>query len=224
MFAFDKSIPPSGTFDATLCSEVATAIRAGYDVPDSTFDLCLPTELRTVSARHWTPLDVAKRVSEWIEQLGIRTVVDVGAGAGKFCVTSALLSNARFLGIEHRTRLVTASRKLAKVFGVERQVAFEWGVVGRRPIPHADAYYLYNPFGENLCPRVNRIDGEVALTRERYEYDVEWVRQFFHGVPVGTYVITYNGYGALLPPSFFDVRVDRQRGNALRLSKKVLVQ
>jgi hypothetical protein len=37
-------------------------------------------------------------------------------------------------------------------------------------------------------------------------------------------VITYNGYGALLPASFFDVRVDRQRGNALRLSKKVLVQ
>lgn len=211
------------SFDPSLCAEVALALRSGCDVPDSYFDQCLPEELRRASTGQWTPLDVARRVSEWIGQLGIRTVVDIGAGAGKFCVTSALLSNARFLGIEHRARLVTASRKLAEAFGVSERVAFEWGVVGRRPIPQADAYYLYNPFGENLAPSAHQFDQEVQLSAERYEQDVEWIRQFLHGVPVGTYVITYNGYGALLPSSFFDVCIAKDQGLPLKLSKKVSV-
>lgn len=224
MFSSHSSLLSPHGVDAKFCSEVAIALRSGHDVPDSTFDLCLPAGLRAASARHWTPLDVAKRVSEWIRQLRIRTVVDVGSGAGKFCVSSALLCSAQFLGIEHRARLVAASRSLAEGFGVGRQVAFEWGVVGCRPMPKVDAYYFYNPFGENLRAGDGQIDDEIQLSRDRYEHDVEWVRQFLHGVPVGTYVITYNGYGALLPSSFCDVRVDRQRGNALRVSKKVSLE
>lgn len=221
MFLLAKSFPATHASHTKLCSEVAAAVRSGYEVSDGTFDLCLPVDLRPASPRHWTPIDVARRASEWIEQLRMRTVVDMGAGAGKFCVTAALLSKARFLGIEHRPRLVSASRALAEAFCVDGQASFEWGVIGRRPIPRADAYYLYNPFGENLSPGANQIDQEVQLNRARYEHDVEWVRQFFHGVPLGTYVITYNGYGALLPSSFIDIRVDREHGRALRLSKRV---
>lgn len=221
MFSLANSLPAARAFHTKFCTEVSAALRSGREVSDSIFDLCLPVDLQPASARHWTPIDVARRASEWIEQMRMRTVVDIGAGAGKFCITAALLSSARFLGIEHRPRLVSASRALAESFRVDGHVTFEWGVIGRRPIPRADAYYLYNPFGENLSPHANQIDQDVQLNRARYEYDVEWVRQFFHGVPLGTYVITYNGYGALLPSSFIDIRVDREHGRALRLSKKV---
>jgi len=41
-------------------------------------------ELREVSAEYWTPLRVAVRAAGWLEELGIGSVVDIGAGVGKF--------------------------------------------------------------------------------------------------------------------------------------------
>lgn len=208
-------------FDRHFCAQLAQALRAGYDVPDSAFDSCLPGDLQAVSSQHWTPLDVIRQVSSWIEQLRMRTIVDVGSGAGKFCVAAALCSGARFVGFEQRQRLVDAARQLADSFAVAGQVTFECGAVGLRALPPADAYYLFNPFGENLLSNAELIDKDVELTLGRYRHDVEVTRQFLAEVPPGTYAITYNGYGAPLPSSFVDVVVVRTFRNVLRLSKKL---
>lgn len=211
-------------FDACFRAQLARALRTGYDVPDGAFDSCLPKELQAVSDQHWTPLDVVRQVSTWIEQLRIRTVVDVGSGAGKFCVAAALCSGARFVGVEQRQRLVDAARQLADSFDVTDRVSFECGLVGLCPLPPADAYYLFNPFGENLLPNAELIDKDVELTTGRYRRDVEAIHHFLTEVPVGTYAITYNGYGGSLPRSFVDVVVDRTFRQVLRLSKKASIQ
>jgi len=44
--------------------------------------------------------------------LGIRAVVDIGAGAGKFCVAGALFGKCRFIGLEQYSSLVTSARAL----------------------------------------------------------------------------------------------------------------
>lgn len=205
-------------------AQISAALHAGHDVPDSVFDQCLPPEFQQVSPQHWTPLDVIRRVSTWIDQMDIRTVVDIGAGVGKFCVAAALTSRARFVGIEQRERLVLAARQLAQSFQIEDRVSFEWGIVGSRTLPPADAYYLFNPFGENLYANGGYIDQEVELSWHRYARDVETTRQFLDEVPLGTYVITYNGYGTTLPRAFFDVEVEYSLTNVLRLSQKVAPQ
>lgn len=209
---------------ASRFAQISAALRAGHDVPDSVFDQCLAPEFRQVSSQHWTPLDVIRRVSTWIDQLNIRTVVDIGAGAGKFCVAAALTSRAYFIGIEQRERLVVAARSLAQSFNIDDRVSFEWGIVGSRALPPAEAYYLFNPFGENLYANGCLIDQDVELSWKRYARDVESTQEFFHTVPVGTYVLTYNGYGSTLPRAFFDVKVEYSLHNVLRLSQKVAPQ
>ena len=199
-----------------LVDELASHLHPG----DRAFDRFLPLDLQLVSATHWTPLSVASRVAEWIDDLGLRTVVDIGSGAGKFCVSAALACRARFIGVEQRASLVSAAQDLARVFAVEDRVTFVQGTFGVTPLPEAEAYYLFNPFGENLFPSEARLDDEVELSDDRYHRDILSARRFLMEAPVGTYVFTYNGFGGTFPLTYCQVQVDRELPNMLRLFKK----
>lgn len=199
---------------------VADALRSGTCPSEYWFDRSLPQDLQVVSREHWTPLIVALRVAKWLDDLGVRTVVDIGSGAGKFCVAAALACGCDFTGIEQRPRLVAAARQLARTFAVDDRVRFIEGTLGQCSIPEADAYYLFNPFGENLYPDA-RLDDAVELGDARYERDIALVEAFLEDVQVGTYVIKYNGFGGVMPRSFRPVRVDYELPNFLRLWRKV---
>lgn len=208
---------PAPAGDAT--QHVANALRSGTCPGEYWFDRSLPQDLQVVSGEHWTPLVVALRVAEWLDGLGVRTVVDIGSGAGKFCVAAALACGCDFTGIEQRPRLVVAARQLARTFAVDDRVRFVEGTLGQCSIPEADAYYLFNPFGENLYPDA-RVDDAVELSDARYARDIALMEGFLEQVKVGTYVIKYNGFGGRMPPSFRPVRVDHELPNFLRLWRK----
>ena len=200
---------------------VAEALRAGIIPKEATFDRFLPEELRVVSGQHWTPLVVAKRVAEWFDELHVRTVVDIGSGAGKFCVAAALCSTARYLGIEQRPRLVAAARDLASAFHVDDRVEFAVGALGEIAVPVADAYYLYNPFGENLFGAIAQLDNDIELSDARYDSGVAAVEELLDSAALGTCVVTFNGFGGRFPPRFHQVRVDREMPSMLRLLQKL---
>jgi SAM-dependent methyltransferase len=201
-------------------AEIAMAIRSGRCPNDRVFDRFLPRDLQRVSWQHWTPLIVALRVAEWLDLAGVREVVDLGSGAGKFCVAAAVASRCSFVGIEQRPRFVNAARALARFFGVEDRVQFVHARVGRGAIPVADAYYLYNPFGENLFGPGEHLGDDVELSPERYQRDIAQVEEFFDAAPSGTVVIKYNGFGGRMPPSYEEVLVDRELPNVLRMWRK----
>jgi predicted RNA methylase len=188
---------------------------------DRSFDRFLPEPLRRVSGQYWTPLEVVMRAATWFDDLGVRSVVDIGSGAGKFCVASALVGERRCTGVEHRPRLVRAAEELARRFRVDDRVSFVVGAVGHADLPPADAYYLYNPFGENVFGPSCQLDGEVELSRERYAHDVAAVESFFRRCPPGTFVVTYNGFGGRVPAAFEETRVDRELPNVLRMWRKL---
>ncbi|MCX5745177.1 MAG: hypothetical protein NT062_22045, partial [Proteobacteria bacterium] len=83
---------------------IAAAIRAGDAPTDESFDRFMPSELERVSSTFWTPIEVVMRVASWLADLEVETVMDIGSGAGKFCVVAALAGTARFVGIEQRPR------------------------------------------------------------------------------------------------------------------------
>jgi SAM-dependent methyltransferase len=217
----DGDVTPMDDIDrGPSAAEVGRAIRSGKYPGDRVFDRFLPYDLRLVSGQHWTPLVVAQRVAKWLDLVGIRNVVDLGSGAGKFCVAAAIASRCSFTGIEQRPRFVQAARGLAHVFGVENRVEFLHGALSRDTIPTADAYYLYNPFEENLLGSDEQLGEEVELSPERYQREIAFIEGFFEEAPVGTYVIKYNGFGGRMPLSYEEVHVDREMPNVLRLWRK----
>jgi SAM-dependent methyltransferase len=199
---------------------IAAQIRSRKSLTDRTFDQLLRGEFQACSGVHWTPLHVAIAAAEWLDEVGVKTVVDLGSGAGKFCVAAAIAGVASFTGIEQRPRLVAAARELAHSFGVSDRVRFVAGTMGEVPIPAANAYYLYNPFGENLFPHDDCIDTDVELGDQRYLRDVALVEGLLRDFPVGTHVLTYNGFGGVIPGSYRAVRTDREVPNVLRMWRK----
>lgn len=200
---------------------VAEALRRGARPTDRLFDRCLAPDVREVSSRYWTPLVVALHVADWIREAGIETVVDVGSGAGKLCVAAALAGTARFVGIEQRERLVVAARALARDLGVADRVSFVHGTFGEVPVPEANAYYLYNPFGENRFEESERIDSDVELGESRFRRDVGAVERMLREAPVGTCLFTYNGFGGRMPADYEEVRSEDRLPLTLRMWRKV---
>jgi len=197
---------------------VADALRTGRCPADRAFDRFLPDSLRIISVQYWTPLVVAKRAAEWFDDLNVRTVVDIGSGAGKFCVAAALAGHCRFTGLEQRPRLVDSARALARLFDVDDRVRFVEGALGTIATPVADTYYLYNPFGEYLFSPHDVKNGERRDAR--YARDVAAVQDLLRRARFGTCVLTYNGFGGHVPASYRQIRVDNTLPNALHLWRK----
>lgn len=194
--------------------------RSGNWEQDRAFDRLLPDDLRVRSALHFTPMHVAERAARWVDELGIRTVVDIGSGVGKFCVVAALASKASYVGFEQRARLVETSRQLASHFDLEARVRFMEGTLGIGNLPSAEAYYMYNPFGENLFGPASQIDGDMEPCERRYEEDVRLAERLLADLPAGTYLILYNGFGGRVPEAFRRVRIARDLPNDLELWRK----
>ena len=198
----------------------ADALRAGDANADALFDRLLPPALRDVSDDYWTPAPVVRQVAAWLREEGVETIADIGSGAGKFGVATALLTRCRVIGLEHRRSLVTVARDLATRFGVHEQVTFIEGAFGAVPTPAADAYYLFNPFTEYALESAEAASDDITFTRETWRRDVEAMTRFLAALPVGARVVTYNGFGRYPPRTFEQTRVDLSFRGPLRLWTK----
>ena len=199
---------------------VAAAIRAGRASANDAFDRFLPDDLRTVSRHYWTPLRVVGRAAAWLRETQARSVIDIGSGAGKFCVAIALLTRCRVMGLEHRASLVSAARDLAEVFAVDDRVTFTHGDLSMAAGLSGDCYYFFNPFGDYTFESPRFAEPEVVFSPETQRRDIEAVAALLSQAPLGTFVITYNGYGGTIPAGYEQVDVAVHLPGTLRLWKK----
>lgn len=207
---------------AKMPMELSTSMRQRKAASDRDFDRFFPKRLRSLSQQYWTPLAVVACAVRWLDELGVRTVVDVGSGVGKFCIAGALMSSrCYFLGVEQRPHLVKASRVMAKVYGVSDRVCFLHETYGERVPPEADAYYFFNPYGENMFGSESWLDGSVELSEERFYRDVDSTQHWLAVASRGTYVLTYNGFGGRLPRCYAQVQVARDLPCVLKLWRKL---
>jgi predicted RNA methylase len=202
-------------------AELAAGLRYGPCPSDHAFDQYFPEEIRVESSRFWTPVDVARDAARWIEGDGARTVVDIGAGAGKFALVAAMASALHIVGLEHRPRLVAVARRLAGTFSLGDRVSFLRTAFGATPAPRADAYYLFNPFGENLFDDTQHLDGSVELSVSRFRRDTAAVTRLLHESAIGTLLCTYNGFGGSVPQGFALKKIDVSYACPLRLWQKI---
>ena len=64
-----------------------------------------------------------------------------------------------------------------------------------------DAFYLYNPFFENIHEH-SRIDGSIDLNEQQFDEFVLTTKAKLSDAKVGTRVVTYHGFGGRMPSGY----------------------
>lgn len=167
--------------------------------------------------RFWTPVAVASRAAQLFASQKVRRVLDVGSGAGKFCLVAACACpDIDFTGIEQRPHLVAAARRLKAQLDV-RNTRFFVGDVSDAPWLEFDGLYLYNPFEENVTREGIQLDHTVELSEQRLLADLGRVLAALVVAAVGTCMVTYNGFGGLIPTTYDLVHAEPAGIDWLRL-------
>jgi SAM-dependent methyltransferase len=179
----------------------AARLRDGGLVSDREFDQVYAPPLRFVSQHHWTPVDVAVRAALLLADVGASRVLDVGAGPGKFCIVGALATQAHFTGLERRRHLVKAAELATGRFGVEH-VRFVLGDIVDFAIDSFDGIYMYNPFYELIAPTLVRIDDDLEGSTSSHQRCVAAVVRKLARASTGTAVVTYHGFGGVMPAGY----------------------
>lgn len=195
--------------------ELAARLSRGEVIHDEDFDAIFPPRFRHLSGIHWTPVSIARRAAEWLVDRPGRRVLDVGSGAGKFCIVGSLTTAGNFYGAEQRADLVQLSQELSESYRIPR-VQFECRNIIEMDWWRYDAIYLYNPFCENLHPPL-RIDDSVSLSRERYLSYTEWTERKLQEASPGTRVVIYHEFGGQMPSSYDLKRLEMVGSSKLEL-------
>lgn len=187
-------------------------------VCDGAFDVVYPSWAQQASARFWTPVRVALDAADLLIQAGATSVLDVGSGVGKFAVVARLASGLDMSGVEQRPSLVAAAKYAAERY--RAPVNFICDRIDQVDPHDYDAFYFFNPFGENLVSRDERLNDEVTLSRQRFARDVRLVERWLEEAAVGTAIVTYNGFGGRIPTSYELVFAQPAGRHRLRLWTK----
>jgi hypothetical protein len=210
-----RDVPPM------MISAVGHALENDLDVSDAAIDFWMTDHSRSWSPRYWTPVAVARTAARWIAELGGQTVLDAGAGAGKFCVVAALATDLRVTGVEQRRHLALEATSLARRFRVDDRCEVLAGTIDRVDLTAFDALYVFNSFAENVYPEDEQLDDTVELSPRRMRRDLLTVEAALARMPVGAMFVTYHGFGGQIPDTFEVAREDDACGTGpLKLWRK----
>jgi len=193
-------------------------LKMGKQVDDQYFDTMYSKPLREASEFHFTPVEIAKFAArELVEHAGTK-VLDIGSGAGKFCLVGAACTEGCFIGVEQRENLSDLAEQLAERYAVTN-VKFLHGNVADVEFQDYDAFYFFNAFYENITP-AEAIDSSIGLQRRLYDDYSLAVREKLNTMPLGTKLVTYFSYSDEVPDTY-QVKLKEFDGR-LKLWEKVL--
>ncbi len=159
-------------------------LKTGVGVSDNDFDSIYTRRIKEISKIHFTPVDVAKTAARFLVNKPGANVLDVGSGAGKFCMIGAACTNGFFTGVEQRESLYQISELLSKVHRL-LNTRFIHSNIMEIEFRAFDAIYFFNAFYENILPK-NPIDNSIKLDRALYAVYARYVREQLGKMPVGT--------------------------------------
>ncbi|KIC89483.1 class I SAM-dependent methyltransferase [Flavihumibacter sp. ZG627] len=174
---------------------------------DATCHELYPQAIRDMARRHWTPLLVAKKASGFLATEPGAKILDIGSGAGKFCLAAAFYQpKLQFTGVEQRAYLVDYANAALKQTGQDN-VSFINANFTQINFRQYDHFYFYNSFYENLAC-TEKIDKDVEHSVELFEYYSHYLCKQLYNVPKGTRLVTYHSLETEIPPDFHVVNTD----------------
>lgn len=175
-------------------------LRLNIDIKDSAFNALYPAHIKRLSASQWTPVAIAKMAADYLANKPNKRVLDIGSGAGKFCLIGAATTNGRFYGVEQRKPLVVLSKKIAAKHHIEN-VEFIHSNITQISFTEYDSFYFYNSFFENIST-LNPIDNSIPVAKSLYYLYSDYVKTQLEKVPLGTRLVTYYSLWDEIPESF----------------------
>lgn len=175
-------------------------LRKNIDVKDDVFNELYPDKIKAVSSRHWTPVAIARLASEYLVDKPGKKVLDIGAGAGKFCLVGAVSTNGFFYGVEQRASLTKLSKKIADRNNITN-AEFINSNINEISFCDYEAFYFFNSFFENIDTSFP-IDNTIYPDLELYDVYSEYVKGELDKTPIGTRLVTYWSKWDEIPGSF----------------------
>ena len=168
---------------------------------DDKFNSLYPPHIQKLADQHWTPLQVAKYTADFLVQEDGVKVLDIGSGAGKFCLAASHYKpNGFFYGIEQRIELIGCSREIKSRLGLNN-LSFMHGNFTQIDFKQFDHFYFYNSFYENIAGTA-KIDYTIEYSLPLYNYYNSYLFNQLEKMPFGTRVATYHTWNSQMPPGY----------------------
>ncbi len=160
-----------------------------YFSTDTAFDSLYPIYIRNLSEMHWTPLHIARAAGHFLAATPNPRIIDIGAGAGKFCIAAAHFTTATYHGIEQRRNFVQAGNKVIAKLGITNAELLH-GNFTDLDLSTYTGIYFYNSFHENIVLE-DSLDDKIERSSELYELYTQHLISQLKAMPNGTRLATY---------------------------------
>jgi SAM-dependent methyltransferase len=175
-------------------------LSSGAPVEDEEFDAMYSRRMQKISAFHFTPVKVAQAASRYLVWKSKARVLDIGSGAGKFCMIGAACTEGSFTGVEQRKNLHTLAKRLSKRYELLNIEHINCNVMSL-DFEAFDAVYYFNAFYENIV-QDSAIDQAVPLDKAFYTLYTQYMREQLAKMPIGTRLATYFSFMDEVPSCF----------------------
>lgn len=176
---------------------------------DHQFHQLFAEKFHAQASMHWTPLRIVQKAAEFLAATSQAKILDIGSGAGKFCLAAAFYQPQCFYtGVEQRSELVTAANSAANQLNLSK-VNFIHCNILEIDFSNYDHFYFFNPFHENIDPSyaidehtVANPDLSDSAGVSRYHQYHRYVYKQLNKKPAGTRLVTFHSAENEVPDAF----------------------
>lgn len=177
-----------------------------------------PMPVQLLATRHWTPLHIARPVARFLASQKGAKILDIGSGAGKFCLAGAYYQpQAVFYGVEQREHLVNCARTAREMLGLQN-VHFLCQNLTQLDFTQFDHFYFYNSFYENLAD-TEKIDDHVVCSPHLYNFYNRCLYKKLDEMPSGTKLATFHTIEDRIPSGYH--LIEEHAGTLLKFWMKL---
>ncbi|MEO8769650.1 MAG: methyltransferase domain-containing protein [Ferruginibacter sp.] len=168
---------------------------------DVTFNQVYPLSIQLLADKHWTKLEVSEMASNFLAAEKNVSILDIGSGVGKFCLSAAYFKpEAFYYGVEQRRNLICHAEKAKSTLHF-KNVSFINSNFTQIDFKKYDHFYFYNSFYENIAG-TTRIDDSIAYSSELFNYYNHYLFSQLNKKPSGTRLATFHSLEDEIPPAF----------------------